>query len=211
MKFGLLKHQPGMKSPGKYMIGLPMKTLLVFAFFFGTTFSGMSQYVRDSTRTEKNNSTEAKEEDHSFASKLVPGGSLALDFGNPWYLDISPNLGVQINERLVGGLGIIYNAYGQTIYGIKYKYERYGASAFARYRMFDTFFANAEIDIVNVPDEYSLEGNKVWTVNPMLGASYIVPFGIRGGLQASLLYNLNYAENLSPYPSPLIWRIGFFL
>jgi hypothetical protein len=211
MKFGLSKHKLSMKSPGKSLIGLHLKALLVFAVFYGTTLGGYSQYVRDSTRTDKTNSAESTEEDISFASKLVPGGSLALNFGNPWYLDISPNLGIQINERLVGGLGIIYNAYGQTIYGIKYNSERYGASAFARYRMFETFFANAEIDIVNVPDENSLEGNKIWTVNPLLGASYIVPFGKRGGLQASLLYNLNYSENLSPYPFPLIWRIGFFL
>jgi polyhydroxyalkanoate synthesis regulator phasin len=47
--------------------------------------------------------------------------------------------------------------------------------------------------------------------NPLIGASYIMPFGKRGGIQATLYYNLNYKELYSPYSSPFIWRIGFFL
>jgi hypothetical protein len=77
-------------------------------------------------------------------------------------------------------------------------------------------YANAEIDFLNAPyfsatNNSTVETPRKWTANPLLGASYVVPFGRRGGVQATLLYNLNYQEDYSPYSSAWIWRIGFFL
>ena len=187
---------------------------IVAFLLFQLALSGemKAQYVRDSTG---NNSLETSENNRnapgSFRERLVPGGSFGLNFGNPWYLDLSPSLGYQVNEKLVAGAGISYNAFGGSFAGRKYRFERYGASVFSRYRLFDAIFANGEIELLNVPDELSVTDSRVWIVNPLIGASYIMPIGNRGGVQASLLYNLNYNENLSPYPSPLIWRIGFFL
>jgi|GEM_PF-658647 hypothetical protein len=167
-----------------------------------------AQYVRDSSQAAVPDKTDPVPET-DFSQKLVPGGNFGLSLGNPWFLDLSPNLGYQVNERLVSGAGLSYVAYGTRIGNVRFRWERYGGMLFSRYRLFDSFFANAELEMLNVEDEEI--GKRVWMVNPLVGGSYIMPFGKRGGLQASLLYNLNYNPSLSPYPYPFFWRIGFFL
>ena len=183
--------------------------LLFCLLFFSFLPDAQAQYVRD--QLSDTTSQQESGVDVPFTERLVPGGSFGLSFGNPWYVNLAPNLGYQFSERLVGGAGLTYSAFGGTAAGRSYRFERYGGSVFSRFRLFDAIFANAELELLNVPNEMSFTAERVWLVNPLLGLSYIMPLGKRGGIQASLLYNLNYQPNLSPYPSPLIWRIGFFL
>lgn len=202
MKFNWFRNAMGEKAHC-------MKCIFCLIFLAFLSFSEIrAQYVRDTTlATVPENNIASSDAD--FSQKLVPGGNFALSLGNPWFLDLSPSLGYQVNERLVSGAGLSYVAYGARVGNVKFRWDRYGGMVFSRYRLFDSFFANAELEMLNVEDEFLLK--RVWIVNPLVGASYIMPFGRRGGLQVSLLYNLNYNENLSPFPSPLIWRIGFFL
>jgi hypothetical protein len=202
MKFNWFLRVSGQINP--WIKGLCLLILSAILLFSEV----QAQYVRDTTQAAlPENNRPSFDED--FSQKLVPGGNFALSLGNPWYLDLSPNLGYQVNDRLVSGAGLSYVAYGVRFGNVKFRWDRYGGMLFSRYRLFDSFFANAELEMLNVEDEDI--GKRVWIVNPLVGASYIMPFGRRGGLQVSLLYNLNYNENLSPFPSPLIWRIGFFL
>lgn len=202
MNFQLLR-----KPNAQVAEGVKVLSCLILLSFLALQ-DARAQYVRDSSKAAVPEKTEPVPE-ADFRQKLVPGGNFGLSLGNPWFVDLSPNLGYQVNDRLVSGAGLSYVAYGTRIGNVRFRWERYGGMLFSRYRLFDSFFANAEMEMLNVEDEFLLK--RVWIVNPLVGASYIMPFGKRGGLQASLLYNLNYNENLSPFPSPLIWRLGFFL
>lgn len=182
--------------------------LLLGNFYFNPT-PLFAQYVQGEEKTESRKPDEST--DKSVWERLVPGGNFGFSFGDQWYIDLSPSLGYQINDRMVAGAGVIYNAYGGTFNGIKYKYERYGGFVFARHKIYQSFYANAEFEFINVPDERQAEDARTWIINPLVGGSYIVPLGNRGGFQVSLLYNLNYQPYLSPYPSALVWRIGIFL
>lgn len=169
-----------------------------------------------STRRDSITVKESNEQKSGFqSSKLVPGGNLALQFGNPYYYDISPSLGYMITDKLMAGLGVIYiSAGGTSVYtNQRYNYSFYGGRPLVRYKVINDIYANAEVDFLNVPyfDVSSYKTLRKWTTNPLLGASYVIPFGKRGGIQATLLYNLNYQQEYSPYSSALIWRIGFFL
>jgi hypothetical protein len=185
----------------------------VFLLFLWMVFSLHNQIraqdVRDSSGVSVPEGAKESKPAGSFRDRLVPGGNFGFNIGNTWFIDLSPSLGYQVNDRLVSGAGISYVAYGTKVMNVNLKWERYGGMVFGRYRLLDAIFANAEMEMLNVEDETL--GKRVWIVNPLVGASYIMPFGKRGGLQASLLYNLNYNPALSPYPSPVIWRLGFFL
>ena len=185
----------------------------------------MAQYVEGdktfpaSTRRDSITVKEPEPEKSGFqSSKLVPGGNLALQFGDPYYYDISPSLGYMVTDKLMAGLGVIYVSMGGRYPNSnqKYNFTYYGGRPLIRYRVMNDIYANAEIDFLNAPyfsamNNSTVETPRKWTTNPLLGASYVVPFGKRGGIQATLLYNLNYQEDYSPYSSAWIWRIGFFL
>lgn len=184
---------------------------IFFLLLSGVSRTVLGQYVRDSLRNQSAAAEPETGESADFTSRLVPGGNFGLGFGSQWYIDLSPSLGYQLNKNMVAGAGIIYNAYGGTIAGQKVSYQRYGGFGFARHRLYQSFFANCELELLNVPVETYSEETRKWVFSPLAGASYIMPFGTRGGLQISLLYNLNYNPVWSPYPSPYVWRIGFFL
>jgi hypothetical protein len=192
----------------KFLFVLLLCTVPVFAF---------AQYVegdalkKDSIQKEQTSPSGRKT---GFdPSRLVPGGNLAMNFGNPYFFDISPSLGYLVTESLLLGAGVTYIGWGQTIYNVKYRFNYYGGRLLARQKLFDNIYGNAEMDFLNSP-YFTGRGNETgrkWTVSPLVGGSYVMPFGTRGGIQATLLYNLNYQQTYSPYTSALIWRIGFFL
>jgi hypothetical protein len=199
-----------------------MKFIVGFMFYSCSFSLCWAQYVpepnqkKDTTvyvsSTQKG--SDKKERKSGFdTEKLVPGGNFALSFGNPYYIDVSPSLGYMVSDGLLLGLGATYIASGGNgIYG-KYSFNYYGGRALGRQKLFENFFANAELDFLNVP-YFSGTGSETirkWLVSPMVGASYVMPFGKRGGVQATLLYNLNYQQLYSPFPSALVWRLGFFL
>lgn len=195
---------------------------LALGFLLVQTSYLMAQYVpedtvkRDTIRVPPPARTENRESKGGFdTEKLVPGGNFSLSLGNPYYIDISPALGYRLTDDLVAGLGITYIAAGGTVNNFKYRVNYYGGRVFGRQRILESVFANAELDFLNVP-YFLASGNtqtelRKWLVSPLVGASYILPMGRRGGIMISLLYNLNYQQQYSPYNSALIYRMGFFL
>ncbi len=200
-----------------------MKFILGYLIFFVSFLVCKAQYVPEPNRKKDTtiyvSSTQKSEEKRSRKSgfdseRLVPGGNFALSFGNPYFIDVSPSLGYMVTDGLLLGLGGTYISSGGTSVFGKYSFNIYGGRILGRHKLFENFFANAEIDFLNSPTISSISNdeNRKWFVSPMVGGSYVMPFGKRGGIQATLLYILNYNDTVfSPYPSPLVWRMGFFL
>jgi hypothetical protein len=191
----------------------------IFLFSMLSLFSAKAwgQYVPENNSksdtlkvqaSSKSNQEEGESSSGFDWGRVRSGGNLALNFGNPFFIDISPSVGYMVNEKLMLGLGVTYMAMGSS--GADYSF--YGGRLFGRQQIFESFFANAELEFLNAPflNSNSNSEQRKWLVNPLLGASYVLPFGERGGIQASLLYSLNYQEGYSPYGSPYIWRIGVF-
>lgn len=193
--------------------------LLLFLLWQATLAKG--QYVpedtgrRDTTYVPSPKPAREPQTGGFDTDKLVPGGNLSLSFGDPYYVDISPALGYQVTDDLVLGLGGTYIAMGgSTGNGTRYRWNCYGGRFYGRQRVLESVFANAELDFLNVP--YFAAANspdplRKWLVSPLVGASYVVSIGKRGGIIISLLYNLNYQQRYSPYSGALVYRMGFFL
>jgi len=200
-----------------------MKSSLGILFYFTSFLVCKAQYVPEPNQIKDTTIYVASTQKETIRSerksgfdkeKLVPGGNFALSFGNPYYVDISPSLGYMVTEGLLLGVGATYIASGGTsVYGYKYSFNFYGGRLLGRQKLFENFFANAELDFLNVPYFYNTNNETLrkWLVSPLIGGSYVMPFGKRGGIQATLLYNLNFQQAFSPFPSPLVWRLGFFL
>jgi hypothetical protein len=196
-----------------FLSEIRLKTLLLLCFGLFVQQNLQAQYVQeDSSKTRKETPSENRPRGFD-KTKLVPGGNLAMSFGNPYFVDLSPYLGYLVSEKMMLGLGATYLAYGVTINGTRYTRDWYGGRLLGRYRIDDSFFLNAELEQLNAPNNtnFSNQEDRKWVFSPYVGASYVLPFGRRGGVQATLLYNLNYQENYSPWNNALVWRIGFFL
>lgn len=199
-----------------------MKNLLLLLLFVGQSLCPvLAQYVPEQradttiyvSKPPAKKKTEQAESSGFDKTRIVPGGNFALSFGNPYWIDLSPTVGYLVTEKTLLGIGATYMASGGNYFGYKYRFQYYGGRTFIRRQIMENIFANAELDFLNVPyfTGVGIESLRRWLVSPLVGASYVVPFGTRGGFQISLLYNLNYQQAYSPFLSPLIWRVGFFL
>jgi len=77
------------------------------------------------------------------------------------------------------------------------------------------FFVQGELENLNIEyyDFFNSERQRKWITNQMVGGGYIQPLGSRSYLSISAMYILNYSQNsnISPYPSPLVLRVGVTL
>jgi hypothetical protein len=197
--------------------------IFCFVLFLGLIFKVQAQYVPEnnskkdttiiypgSNKSQKSNSINEGGKKFDW-SRVVPGGNFALSFGNPYYVDLSPMAGYMVSEKLMLGVGLTYIAFGGNGQFGRYDWSIYGGRILARRLLFDNIYGNVELESLNVP--YYFRGSDLqrkWLTSPLIGGSYVFPFANRGGIQATLLYNLNFQEAYSPYPSALIWRMGLF-
>jgi hypothetical protein len=145
-----------------------------------------------------------------ITDRLVFGGSIGLQFGTVTNINLSPIIGYQVTEGLVLGAGPTYIYTSVNYGGYKYRYSVYGGRLYGRQRVFENFFAQAELEMLNVQD-YSINGEtRKWIAAPLVGATYVQPIGDRSAFVLSVLFNLNYQPNLTPYANPII-RVGFNL
>lgn len=154
-------------------------------------------------------------EPFSLKDKLYLGGSFGLSFGNITFIDLSPQLGYKIREKLSAGIGIKYQYFSERNISSGYKSSAsiYGGSLFARRKLTDQLFLSAELEHINI-ENYLYSPTQKWTNFFLVGAGY--QSISRGGfsLNAQVLYDV--LENpLLPYfyfsvveGLPVILRIG---
>jgi hypothetical protein len=143
-----------------------------------------------------------------FKDRLYFGGTVGAWFGQTTYVNLSPIIGVKINEKFSVGGGVIYNYYSQIYIGKKYVSTIYGGSAFARYFVLENLFAQVGWDRLSVPDYTTgLIDSRAWIDNILVGGGYRQQFSDNGTVVAMIFYNINQSP-LSPYQNPII-QIGF--
>jgi len=155
---------------------------------------------------------EAPQKKPSFKDKLYFGGGLGLQFGQVTLIDVSPMVGYKLTSRIHPGIGLTYSYYNDKRYSIPISYSTYGGSVFTRIFLFESLYAQAEAEYLNIK-VFTFTGTSTYTTNRqwidsyLVGGGYYQKIGERSGMYLTILWNLNQTE-LTPYSNPVM-RIGF--
>jgi hypothetical protein len=174
--------------------------LAAVCFFFSGTSTILAQ--RDIQQGEKT----------PFMDRLYFGGNLGLSFGTITFVDISPLAGVMLTNTLSGGIGSTFQYFNDSRFP-EGDNTIYGGRVFLRKNIFQSFFLHSEYEGLNL-DLYNPVFDRFqrdWVPGLFLGGGYFTPFGKRGGVNFTLLYNFLYDPLRSPYNQPYVIRMGFFL
>lgn len=183
-----------------------MKLTILTVYFFLISFVLIAQsdsgYSIEGDRVKKKINTD-------WMDKVFIGGNMGLSFGTNYsYLNLSPNLGYKLTEKMSVGTGVSY-IYTKTN-GIDF--HDYGANVFTRYRVFDQIFAMAQYEVLSY--DYGLERGRDIYSTVLVGGGLVQPIGANANFIVSVLYNLLYdvdSLNNGPYSSPLVVSGGVSL
>jgi hypothetical protein len=151
--------------------------------------------------------------------RLRLGGSFGLGFGTVTNINLSPMAGVNLTDKLIGGVGATYMWFRSNRFNINS--SNYGGRAFLMYSVLPMVTLQAEYEGMNVRYFNNADQRYVrtWIGSPMIGGAYTQPLGGRftRGVHMTLLYNLNYqnqlnpftGQNISPYSNPFVFRVTF--
>ncbi len=215
---------------------LPYKKGFVLLLFLTISASAFAQYVpkekrkkadEDTTKekpkkTVENNNRDNDDEDE-IGRRWLTGGNFWLQFGNPTFIDISPTLGYRLTRNLIGGVGVGYlysrfqlnNRLGRTL---DLQNQIYSGRLYLQY-IINTEQIFGEGNRLFLYSEYELLRSDYYDrTNEIQRIAFVQRPQIGAGLQQRLgkvyvnlmvLYNLNYLEDITPYPTPVTVRIGF--
>jgi hypothetical protein len=160
-----------------------------------------------------------KKQDSDFKNlkpidRLRTGGSFGLSLGTVTNINIAPNIGYELTEKLVAGVGVNLMYFKYRYYNINTLY--YGGKGFLMYSVLPMVNLIGEFEAMNVEGSYQ---KRQWLASPMVGASYSQSISKKlvKAVHFTVLYNLNYnnqldqysGQNLSPYGSPFVFRVTF--
>src|SRR5260221_12855458 len=112
------------------------KVFLVIFFFSITIFGATAQPERPAIPEQK-----------SLWDKIYIGGTFGLQFGNNTFVDLAPQFGYRLTDRLMAGVGVTYIYYKYTdpyhVYPA-FSSNVYGGNIFSRYLVWENLFAQVE-------------------------------------------------------------------
>lgn len=172
-------------------------------------FYSISIHAQQDTLIAPETPVTPEKEKTPLKDRLFVGGGLGLQFGSNTYIDISPLFGYRVNDKLSVGLGpnYAYNRYKDA--GFTYTRNIYGGRLFARYYIYDNFFAQFEPTFIStkVRDDFNYNYYRKNVISPYVGGGYIQKFNDYSGVYIMILYDV-FDSPYSPYSNPDI-RIGF--
>lgn len=149
-------------------------------------------------------------EPFKLKDRLYYGGNVGASFSSNYsYFNVSPRIGCMINNNFSVGTGVTYlymnnNAVGSSVYG---------GNIFARYNIFQNFFAQTEVEELNTRYSYvinnELFSRRIWVPGWFIGGGIYQRISGRAGLSLAGFYNILYDSKRSPYNSPFVVRAGF--
>ncbi len=146
----------------------------------------------------------------NFHSGFFFGGGLGGGYSTySSYIQVTPIIGYRVTAHFQLGTRLTYmHQWYKDYNNVKYNYNIYGGSLFLRYIFLKSLYAQAEYEILSVPDYYSPDANANRTVNSLFaGLGFIQHMGGKTFLTVSVLYNF-LEDQYTPYSNPLI-RVGF--
>ncbi len=162
-----------------------------------------------------------------WKEKLRYGGTFWLGFFGAFYIDASPMIGFELNDKgTVAGIGanFIFQGTFNRNSATNTNNTIFGPKIFIRQQVFKRFFAHAEYEFINAYADqfYSYNLNttdpskRVWGSSPLIGAGFYQGGDGRRGSFISLMYNLGYPNRgfISPQSllgnqTPITLRYGF--
>jgi hypothetical protein len=181
--------------------------------FFISVANAQNETPDSYVQPQENAAKKAKKNNDDFAKKMRYGGSFGAFFGQQTYIELSPKVGYQVNNKLVAGVGLNYIYFSVRDYGQKFVTHIYGPTVFAQYAIFSGLFAYGEYNAFNVATynpfpPYTPE--RLWIGSAPIGIGYYSG-GQIGGVYLAALYDL-INNPASPYYNgslPILLRVGF--
>jgi hypothetical protein len=185
----------------------------IIVFAFANIYAQEDDYSREKDKQTKLKEEKSTKTKGDGTGKFIFGGGIGLQFGASTYVEVAPKVAYPYNSKGIVGTGIVYRyyRYEDQISHIVLKGSDYGMNVFTSYEIFRNIFGWAEFELLSYDYYYQPNAvTRIWVGSPFLGAGYRQPIGEKGFVQLAFLYNLYYTTK-SPYSSPLVTRISFFL
>lgn len=162
-----------------------------------------------------------------WKDKLRYGGTFWLGFFGAFYIDASPMIGYELNDKgTVAGIGgtFIFQGTFNRNAATNTNNTIFGPKIFLRQQVFKRFYAHAEYEFIRAYADqfYSFipanadPNKKVWGSSPLIGAGFYQGGDGRRGSFITLMYNLGYPNRgfISPQSllgsqTPITLRYGF--
>jgi hypothetical protein len=205
-----------------------MRKIILMSALIISTLSVFSQEGIP-TSSDKDNQTQVffEKTKPEWKEKLRYGGTFWLGFFGAFYIDTSPMVGYELNEKgTVAGIGanFIFQGTFNRNSAANTNNTIFGPKIFIRQQVFKRFFAHAEYEFINAYADqfYSYNLNttdptkRVWGSSPLIGAGFYQGGDGSRGSFISLMYNLGYPNKgfISPQSllgnqTPITLRYGF--
>jgi hypothetical protein len=205
-----------------------MRKIILMSALIISTLSVFSQEGIP-TSSDKDSQTQVifEKPKPEWKEKLRYGGTFWLGFFGAFYIDASPMIGFELNDKgTVAGIGanFIFQGTFNRNSATNTNNTIFGPKIFIRQQVFKRFFAHAEYEFINAYADqfYSYNLNttdpskRVWGSSPLIGAGFYQGGDGRRGSFISLMYNLGYPNRgfISPQSllgnqTPITLRYGF--
>jgi hypothetical protein len=205
-----------------------MRKIILMSALIISTLSVFSQEGIP-TSSDKDSQTQVffEKPKPEWKEKLRYGGTFWLGFFGAFYIDASPMIGYELNDKgTVAGIGanFIFQGTFNRNSAANTNNTIFGPKIFIRQQVFKRFFAHAEYEFINAYADqfYSYNLNttdpskRVWGSSPLIGAGFYQGGDGRRGSFISLMYNLGYPNRgfISPQSllgnqTPITLRYGF--
>jgi len=136
------------------------------------------------------------------------GGGFGASFGTVDTISVAPMVGLRVAPRVSVGVQPFYSWVDDGRYSPNLTFNDYGATLFARVRVFRSLFGEADYLYSNYEYPSGPGQTSRADYNAFLaGGGYAIPLGGNASLYVSALYDFSYDDNdpFLPYDSP--WRV----
>lgn len=142
-----------------------------------------------------------------FLDRLIFGGNFQIYIDKDWAVDLSPELSYLFNKSFSLGIGATYQVNGDLMDLLEGKnYQAvYGLRSFVEHKLFGSFYAHIEYELMSRPVLDSSE----WQKSFLAGFEKRIAVSAKFEGQIAVLYNFMHKD--IPGANPINVRVGFNL